>query len=366
MGGVPFPDLEWSTRRSCAPSADQQVIVALQFYATGNFLITAGDYVPLGLHGSTHDSRIFTESTLPIKLADDVYDVLLLGASGYTCQPWLMTPFLSPSSAAEIRYNTAHTSTRSIVERTIGQLKRRFHCLHAELRMEPSRCCDIIVACCVLQNLAKRYPCAMPGTAVPLEVPVEPMAACHGESNEARHALVDQFFCSTRSPLGSIEEKTTEKRPIAESSRSQKVAQKACFFSVHFFFFFSLLFGYNSSVKTSRSVVLNGRSLRASWCLVLGSVVCRRTRGAYAEKKCLFVSLVWTTAWCFLRAVGKGEKGVYIPAPRGGDSVKFVSVWAGGIQTVAEGQCAAAFPWRIRRRLVTQSAVSHGHLQFPF
>ncbi|KAM7313388.1 putative nuclease HARBI1 [Ixodes scapularis] len=256
------PDLERSTRRSCALSAEQQVIVALQFYATGNFPITAGDYVHVqvcsasrseqffdvagfpcvvgaadGTHiriqgprvheevyvnrhlyhsinvqvvvdascrirnvvarwpGSTHDSRIFTESTLSFKLADGVYDGLLLGDSGYTCQPWLMTPFLSPSSAAEVRYNTAHTTTRSIVERTIGQLKRRFHCLHAELRMEPSRCCDIIVACCVLHNLAKRYPCAMPGTAIPPEVPVEPMAAGRGESNEARRALVDQFFC---------------------------------------------------------------------------------------------------------------------------------------------------------------------------
>ncbi|XP_042143616.1 putative nuclease HARBI1 [Ixodes scapularis] len=206
------PDLERSTRRSCALSAEQQVIVALQFYATGNFLITAGDYVHVqvssasrsvrqvtvalarrardfirwpdvaesaalqeqffdvagfpcvvgavdGTHiriqgprvheevyvnrhlyhsinvqvvvdascrirtvvarwpGSTHDSRIFTESTLSVKLADGIYDGLLLGDSGYTCQPWLMTPFLSPSSAAEVRYNTAHTTTRSIVEK---------------------------------------------------------------------------------------------------------------------------------------------------------------------------------------------------------------------------------------------------------
>ncbi|KAM7293721.1 putative nuclease HARBI1 [Ixodes scapularis] len=259
------PDLERSTRRSCALSAEQQVIVALQFYATGNFLITAGDYIHVQVSSASHSVRqvtvalarrardfirwpdvaesaalqeqffdvagfpcvvgavdgtyiriqgprvhkvyvnrhlyhssnvqIFTESTLSVKLADGVYDGLLLGDSGYTCQSWLMTPFLSPSSAAEVRYNTAHTTTRSIVERTIGQLKRRFHCLHAELRMEPSRCCDIIVACCVLHNLAKRYPCAMPGTAIPPEVPVEPMAAGRGESNEARRALVDQFFC---------------------------------------------------------------------------------------------------------------------------------------------------------------------------
>ncbi|KAM7290826.1 putative nuclease HARBI1 [Ixodes scapularis] len=179
------PDLERSTRRSCALSAGQQLIVTLQFHATGNFLITAGDYVHVQVSnaswpvrqvtaaqsrrargfirwpdvaealqeqffegpcvheevnrhlyhfinvqvdassrirnvvgpGSTHDSRVFTESTLPIKLADGVYDGLLLGDSSYTCQPWLMTPFPSPSSAAEVRYNTAHTTTRSIVER---------------------------------------------------------------------------------------------------------------------------------------------------------------------------------------------------------------------------------------------------------
>ncbi|XP_040074066.1 putative nuclease HARBI1 [Ixodes scapularis] len=280
-----LPVLERSTRRSCALSAEQQVIVALQFYATGNFLITASDYVDVQVSsalrsvrqvtvalarrakdfirwpdvaesaalqeqffevdgllcivgavdgtripitgacvheevyvnrhlyhsinvqvvvdascrirnvvarwpGSTHDSRIFTESTLPIKLADGVYDGLLLGDSDYT---WLMTPFLLPSSAAEVRYNTAHTTTRIIVERTTGKLKCRFHCLHAELRMEQSRCCDSIVECCVLHNLAKRYLCAMPGTATPGSRGAH--GSRHGESNEARHALVDQFFC---------------------------------------------------------------------------------------------------------------------------------------------------------------------------
>ncbi|KAM7298569.1 putative nuclease HARBI1 [Ixodes scapularis] len=191
------PDLERRTRRSRALSAEQQVIIALQFYATRNFLITAGDYIrvhvssasravrqvtvalarraqdfirwpdaaegaalqhkfydmagfPLvvgavdgthvriqaphvheeayvnrhGYHsinvqvvvdassrirnvvarwpGSTHDSRIFTESTLAVKLASGEYDGLLLGDSGYSCQPWLMTPFLSPHQQPSI------------------------------------------------------------------------------------------------------------------------------------------------------------------------------------------------------------------------------------------------------------------------
>ncbi|XP_040068766.1 putative nuclease HARBI1 [Ixodes scapularis] len=200
------PDLEGPTRRSRALSAEQQVVVALQFYATGNFLIAAGDYICahvstgsrtvrrvtqalarrardfIGWPGeakaffeiggfpsvvgavdsthiriqapqvheevyvnrhlyhsinvqlvvdvcyrirnvvakwprSTHDSRVFTEGSLSGKLANGVYEGLLLGDSGYTCKPWLMTPFLSLSSAAEVAYNASHSTTRSIVER---------------------------------------------------------------------------------------------------------------------------------------------------------------------------------------------------------------------------------------------------------
>ncbi|XP_048038033.1 putative nuclease HARBI1 [Megalobrama amblycephala] len=68
-----------------------------------------------------------------------------------------MTPFMNPRNAAQERYNNALTHTRSIVERTIRQLKRRFHCLHSELRIEPSRACKIIVACVVLFNMSKMY-----------------------------------------------------------------------------------------------------------------------------------------------------------------------------------------------------------------
>ncbi|KAM7290407.1 putative nuclease HARBI1 [Ixodes scapularis] len=257
------PDLEPQTRRSQVVSTELQVIVALQFFATGNFLITAGDYVHVhvstasrivrkvtaalarraerfirwpneaeaaevqqqffevagfpsvvgavdgthiriqgpsdheeayvnrhGYHsinvqlvvdaayqirhvvarwpGSANDSKIFKKSALSVKLSNGTYDGLLLGDSGYACEPWLMTPFLVPSSSPEEEYNKAHITTRCIVERTIGQLKRRFNCLHAELRMLPKRCCDIVVACCILHNLAKWFPCSLPSTSLPI------------------------------------------------------------------------------------------------------------------------------------------------------------------------------------------------------
>lgn len=54
------PDLERPTRRSRALSAEQQVIIALQFYATGNFLITAGDYIRVHVSSASRAVRRVT------------------------------------------------------------------------------------------------------------------------------------------------------------------------------------------------------------------------------------------------------------------------------------------------------------------
>ncbi|KAJ8353226.1 hypothetical protein SKAU_G00207930 [Synaphobranchus kaupii] len=50
----------------------------------------------------------------------------------------------------------AHHITRSVVERGIGQWKRRFHILHSEIRYSPERVCRIIMACAILHNICKR------------------------------------------------------------------------------------------------------------------------------------------------------------------------------------------------------------------
>ena len=36
-------------------------------------------------------------------------------------------------------------------------MKRRLHCLHAELRVDPGRACKIILACVLLFNLSKNF-----------------------------------------------------------------------------------------------------------------------------------------------------------------------------------------------------------------
>ncbi|CAC5364574.1 HARBI1 [Mytilus coruscus] len=85
--------------------------------------------------GSTHDSHIFNTSNLCHYLETNnrgLADGLILGDSGYACRPFLMTPYPNPRERHQQRFNRAHSSTRSIIERAFGILKRRFHVFHSE------------------------------------------------------------------------------------------------------------------------------------------------------------------------------------------------------------------------------------------
>jgi len=82
-------------------------------------------------------------------------DGYLLRDSEYPCMKFLLTPYLQPQSRQKIRYNRSHKVTRCGVERTNGQWKRRFHCLHSEIRLLPKITCQVIISCRVLHHVAK-------------------------------------------------------------------------------------------------------------------------------------------------------------------------------------------------------------------
>ena len=46
--------------------------------------------------------------------------------------------------------------TTPTLRQEFGRWKRRFHVLHAEIRMEPEKVCVIVGACAVLHNIAVR------------------------------------------------------------------------------------------------------------------------------------------------------------------------------------------------------------------
>ncbi|VVC98163.1 unnamed protein product [Leptidea sinapis] len=73
--------------------------------------------------GSTHDSRIFNESSLKERFEAGEFRGRLLGDSGYRLEPYLVTPILRPNSHAEQKYN-AHIATRNVVERCFGVWNR--------------------------------------------------------------------------------------------------------------------------------------------------------------------------------------------------------------------------------------------------
>uniref|UniRef100_A0A915HRT2 DDE Tnp4 domain-containing protein n=1 Tax=Romanomermis culicivorax TaxID=13658 RepID=A0A915HRT2_ROMCU len=66
----------------------------------------------------------------------------------------LLTPLASATTPAEKHYNLAHSSTRMVIERLNGILKRRFPCLSLKLRFSPAKYSAVIVACAGLHNLS--------------------------------------------------------------------------------------------------------------------------------------------------------------------------------------------------------------------
>ena len=104
-----------------------------------------------------HDARILRESSLfeAFEGANKPLDGIILGDSGYMQREWLFTPFPYPTTQKEKKYNSCHSSARSTVERAIGVLKRRWHCLR-RLRLHPAKACKVITSCAMLHNRARR------------------------------------------------------------------------------------------------------------------------------------------------------------------------------------------------------------------
>ncbi|XP_069059723.1 putative nuclease HARBI1 [Pleurodeles waltl] len=94
-------------------------------------------------------------------------DELIPGDSAYAVRTYIPTPYLSPATPAERRYNAAHRATRSVVERSFGLLKSRFRCIHTSggaLQYSPETTCQIVAKCAMMHNIATTK-----------GIPVEPM-----------------------------------------------------------------------------------------------------------------------------------------------------------------------------------------------
>ena len=91
--------------------------------------------------GSVHDARVLRKSALFASFERPPRPVegVLLGDSGYMLREWLFTPIRNPAYRKEERFNFAHMSTRSAVERALGMyincgirtvIKKKVHQTH--------------------------------------------------------------------------------------------------------------------------------------------------------------------------------------------------------------------------------------------
>ncbi|KAJ3658189.1 hypothetical protein Zmor_009944 [Zophobas morio] len=120
--------------------------------------------------GNTHDSFIWTNCEVERVMrqihGEGRSNYYLLGDSGYPLRPWLLTSFnYEPApDTPEYRYNVAHKSVRSIIERCNGILKARFRCCLKDrvLHYKPEMACKIINACAVLHNLCTDHHMPVP------------------------------------------------------------------------------------------------------------------------------------------------------------------------------------------------------------
>lgn len=105
--------------------------------------------------GSTHDSHIFENSSVKMKLANgEMGNGVLLGDQGYSLKKYLLTPLGDPQNEVERMYNEAQIRTRNTIERLFGIWKRRFPILSNGIRCNINMAQMIIVACAVLHNIA--------------------------------------------------------------------------------------------------------------------------------------------------------------------------------------------------------------------
>ncbi|XP_048039240.1 putative nuclease HARBI1 [Megalobrama amblycephala] len=147
--------------RIIAPSEDEHAYVnRKKIHSINTQIVFDASYTILDIvakwPGATHDLWILQESGL--RLLFESHHVPagchLLGDSGNPCRTWLLTPYIHPQPGPQLNYNRGHK--KSVVERGNGQMKRRFHVLHGEIRLTPEKASRIITVCAILHNLCKQ------------------------------------------------------------------------------------------------------------------------------------------------------------------------------------------------------------------
>ncbi|KAJ0015902.1 hypothetical protein NQD34_014192 [Periophthalmus magnuspinnatus] len=156
--------------------------------------------------GRTPEQEMWASSAKGNEIEEGLYGPYwLIAGKGYLQSKHVLTSVTDPSNEPEVRFNEAHAKILGIMWATLSCLMRRFKVL-LQLGFAKENCLDqkanIIRACCVLHNIAKKF--SVPSLPVGSE-PVYPGKQHSGTlevSNEAlnaRQALINRVFSAPSS-----------------------------------------------------------------------------------------------------------------------------------------------------------------------
>ncbi|KAM9773773.1 putative nuclease HARBI1 isoform 1-T1 [Syngnathus typhle] len=112
--------------------------------------------------GGTHEQDLWGTSFRGREIEEELYgQYWIIGGEGYDLSKRVLTPVAEPRDEPQRNFNAAHAKIHEVTQKTRRSLKWRFRCL-TQLGFEQHRLTDIIKACCVLHNIAKKFSVPLP------------------------------------------------------------------------------------------------------------------------------------------------------------------------------------------------------------
>ncbi|XP_029311810.1 putative nuclease HARBI1 [Cottoperca gobio] len=153
--------------------------------------------------GSTFEQEMWDSSFKGKEMEEELHGPFwVIGGKGYTLSKHVLTPVSEPANDRETRFNEAHTKIHNVMRTTLGSMKRRFRCLmQLGFAQEGSldKKSNIIKACSVLHNIAKKFSVPPPPVAGKIE-PLHPgkkhsvPSEINPEALKCRQEIIDGNF----------------------------------------------------------------------------------------------------------------------------------------------------------------------------
>lgn len=165
----------------------------VQIVCGANYKIIHADISSVG---STHDARVWDESTVPRLIQQSGYS--LLGDSAYPCRWYLLTPYTCQMrnnlNRQQQYFQRRLVAARQNVEQTIGILKQRFHILKRPARYELTKTPKVVMACCVLHNICRHFNIPVTGDIHREDQNLNPNVPVDNVGNAVRQDYINRYI----------------------------------------------------------------------------------------------------------------------------------------------------------------------------